>query len=53
VLNLSEGQKRPEIDYPQSTARSSLQGKLEMDIAQLPPDEMQCSWKNMASKNPA
>lgn len=40
LLNLSEGQQPPELDlagcYCQSIA---LQGKLEMDIAQLPPQE--------------
>ncbi len=42
VLNLSEGQTAPEIPY---THRQSqivpLQGKLEMEISQLPPEEMQ------------
>lgn len=41
VLNLSEGQPAPKIDYPHNHSQVvSLQGKLEMDIAQLPPDEM-------------
>ncbi len=41
VLNLSEGQKEPVINYTHSRSQVvSLQGKLEMDIAQLPPDEM-------------
>ncbi|HEX8873916.1 MAG TPA: DUF933 domain-containing protein, partial [Nitrosospira sp.] len=41
VLNLSEGQPAPKIDYPHKHSQVvSLQGKLEMDIAQLPPDEM-------------
>ncbi|GAP13393.1 GTP-binding protein YchF [Longilinea arvoryzae] len=40
VLNLSEGQKAPEITYAhQHTQIVALQGKLEMDIAQLSPDE--------------
>jgi hypothetical protein len=40
VLNLSEGQSAPVIEYPhQHSQVVSLQGKLEMDIAQLPPDE--------------
>ena len=40
VLNLSEGQSAPEMDYPhQHSQVVALQGKLEMDIAQLPPDE--------------
>ena len=40
VLNLSEGQAAPHIDYPhQHRMVTALQGKLEMDIAQLPPEE--------------
>jgi len=40
VLNLSEGQAAPHIDYPhQHSMVTALQGKLEMDIAQLPPEE--------------
>ncbi len=42
VLNLSEGQAAPAIDYPHARSRLvALQGRLEMDIAQLPPDEAQ------------
>jgi hypothetical protein len=40
VLNLSEGQTPPAVEYPHSKSDLvALQGKLEMDIAQLPPDE--------------
>ncbi len=40
LLNLSEGQVPPAIDYPHShTVVTSLQGKLEMELAQLPEDE--------------
>jgi hypothetical protein len=40
VLNLAEGQIAPAIDYPhQHSMVVALQGKLEMDIAQLAPDE--------------
>lgn len=40
VLNLSEGQKEPQIDYPHKNSKVvALQGKLEADIAQLSPDE--------------
>ena len=40
LLNLSEGQQPPPLEYPypQSTL-VALQGKLEMDISQLPSDE--------------
>jgi ribosome-binding ATPase len=42
VLNLSEGQQAPQIDYPHRHSQCvGLQGKLEMDIAQLPPEEME------------
>jgi GTP-binding protein YchF len=40
LLNLGEGQEPPDIDYPHSSsAVTSLQGKLEMEIGQLPPEE--------------
>ena len=40
VLNLSEGQAAPAVEYPHQRSQVvALQGKLEMDIAQLPPDE--------------
>lgn len=40
VLNLAEGQSAPQIEYPhQNSMITALQGKLEMDIAQLPPEE--------------
>jgi hypothetical protein len=42
VLNLSEGQTPPGIEYPFACSKVvALQGKLEMDIAQLPPDDAQ------------
>jgi hypothetical protein len=41
LFNLGEGQEPPEIDYAHThSAITSLQGKLEMEIAQLPPDEI-------------
>ena len=41
VFNLAEGQEAPEIDYPHKHSQIvALQGKLEMEIAQLPPEEM-------------
>ena len=40
VLNLSEGASAPVVDYPhKSSGVVALQGKLEMEIAQLPPEE--------------
>ncbi len=39
VLNLGEGQDAPEIDYPCQVCVVSLQGQLEMEIAQLPPED--------------
>ncbi len=41
VINLAEGQEAPEITYTHKRSKVvSLKGKLEMEIAQLPPDEM-------------
>ena len=41
VLNVAEGQTAPSLDYPHQHSKVvSLQAKLEMDIAQLPPEEM-------------
>lgn len=40
VLNLSEGQPAPELTYAHRRSQVvALQGKLEMDIAQLPPED--------------
>jgi GTP-binding protein YchF len=40
VLNLAEGQTPPTVTYPHRRSQVvALQGKLEMDLAQLPPDE--------------
>lgn len=40
LLNLGEGQPEPAINYPHQRSQvASLQGKLEMDIAQLPPED--------------
>jgi GTP-binding protein YchF len=40
VLNLAEGQEAPQVDYDHRYSKVvSMQGKLEMDIAQLPPEE--------------
>jgi len=40
LLNLSEGQPEPQISYPHQRSQvAALQGKLEMDIAQLPPED--------------
>jgi GTP-binding protein YchF len=40
VLNLSEGASPPEIEYPhRRSALVALQGKLEMELAQLPPED--------------
>jgi hypothetical protein len=40
LLNTADGQAAPQIAYPhQGAAAAALQGRLEMDLAQLPPDE--------------
>jgi GTP-binding protein YchF len=54
VLNLSEGQKEPAITYTHKHSQVvSLQGKLEMDIAQLPPDEMQIFLQEYGIEEPS
>ena len=54
VLNLSEGQKEPTITYTHKHSQIvSLQGKLEMDIAQLPPDEMQIFLQEYGIEEPS
>ena len=39
VLNLDEGQPAPKVTCPSGSIVVPLQGKLEMEIAQLPPDD--------------
>ncbi len=39
VLNLGDEQEPPAIDYPCAICVVSLQGRLEMEIAQLPPED--------------
>ncbi len=54
VLNQSEGQAAPKIDYPhQHSQVAALQGKLEMDIAQLPPDEMELFLQEYGIEEPS
>ena len=54
VLNLSEGQPAPQIPYThQHSQVVALQGKLEMDIAQLPPDEMKMFLEEYKIEEPS
>ena len=54
VLNLSEGQQPPKFDYPHKLSQIvALQGKLEMDIAQLPPEEMQMFLQEYGIEEPS
>ena len=54
VFNLAEGQAVPEIPYPhQHSMMVGLQAKLEMDLAQLPPDEMQEFLKEYGIDEPS
>jgi ribosome-binding ATPase len=54
VLNLAEGQVAPEIPYPHQHSKVvGLQAKLEMDLAQLPPDEMQEFLKEYNIEEPS
>ncbi len=53
VINLAEGQPMPEISYPHPhSAVVGLQGKLEMEIAQLPPDEAQVFLEEFGIEEP-
>ncbi|RPJ50702.1 MAG: redox-regulated ATPase YchF [Chloroflexi bacterium] len=54
VLNLSEGQAAPQIDYLHKHSQVvALQGKLEMDLAQLPPDEMEMFLQEYGIEEPS
>jgi hypothetical protein len=54
VLNLSEGQTAPQIAYDHKHSQVvALQGKLEMDIAQLPPDEMEMFLQEYGIEEPS
>lgn len=54
ALNLGEGQPAPQISYEHKFSHVvPLQGRLEMDIAQLPPDEMQIFMEEYGIQEPA
>ena len=54
VLNLGEGQTTSEITYEHKNSRVlPLQGKLEMDIAQLPPQEAEVFLKEYGIQEPS
>lgn len=54
VLNLSEGQPTPAIDYGHLHSQIvGLQGELEMEIAQLPPDEAKEFLKEYGIEEPS
>jgi GTP-binding protein YchF len=54
LLNLSEAQQAPKIDYPHKHSQIvALQGKLEMDIAQLPADEMEMFLQEYGIEEPS
>jgi len=54
VLNLGEGQTTPEITYEhKNSVVLPLQGKLEMDIAQLPPQEAEVFLKEYGIQEPS
>jgi GTP-binding protein YchF len=54
VLNLAEGQAAPQINYTHKhVIIEALQGRLEMDIAQLPPDEAQMFMDEYGIKEPS
>ncbi len=46
LLNLGDGQKAPQVDYPHKHSQIlALQGRLEMDLAQLPPEDAEVFMK--------
>ena len=54
VLNLGEGQAAPTLTFDQPSSRVlPLQGKLEMDLAQLPPDEEEIFLKEYGIEEPS
>jgi len=54
VFNLSEGQAAPQISYQhQLTKLVALQGRLEMEIAQLPPEDMQIFLQEYGIEEPS
>lgn len=54
VFNLAEGQTAPEIAYPHKHSQLvSLQGKLEMDIAQLPAEDAQLFMEEYGIEEPS
>ncbi|HWR65077.1 MAG TPA: redox-regulated ATPase YchF [Bellilinea sp.] len=54
VFNLAEGQTAPEIDYPHKHSQLvALQGKLEMDIAQLPAEDAQLFMEEYGIEEPS
>jgi GTP-binding protein YchF len=54
VMNLSEGQKEPVVTYDHKHSQVvTLQAKLEMDIAQLPPDEAEMFLQEYGISEPS
>jgi hypothetical protein len=53
VLNLGEGQEAPPVDDNEYSLAVPLQGKLEMEIAQLPPDETQVFLEEYGIEEPS
>jgi len=54
VLNLGEGQAAPDVTYEHKNSQVlPLQGKLEMDIAQLPPQETDVFLKEYGIQEPS
>jgi GTP-binding protein YchF len=54
VLNLAEGQDAPETPYAHKHSKTvALQGRLEMDIAQLPPEDAEVFMKEYGIEEPS
>jgi len=53
VLNLGEGQEVPEIEFPCSSCVVSLQGRLEMEISQLLPEDAEIFMEEFSIEEPS
>ena len=53
LLNLAEGQETPQVASPHRLEQVALQGKLEMEIAQLPPEDAALFMEEFGIEEPS
>lgn len=53
VLNLGEGQSPPQVELPPKAETVALHGKLEMEIAQLPPEDAELFMQEYGIEEPS